>query len=458
MTTFDEVYLGTTGVDTFNGSASDTSYHFAAEAFPSTGGNDTIVDAGGTNQISFDGLDNVKITVTMDSVTPNKGSITHHTSFDGISGTSSTIDFENVSQYLFSDQVVASLASGFTIASAATGNADTAPSQEGDVVVMPGLSPGETGVVMAGSSTDDTFNITDQMAMVFGKGGADTFNVNVGGNRIMIGGITTQDNVDDGSNGGVANDLIPDAYINTLSYASLSDGAGDWLTGTGNGLNIVMFGEFDEPGGSAFVADKSGFGANLADMMWDAGAVTGSANDDTITVKGGGFATIAGGAGDDTILLQLGAVAGIVDGGAGADTIIGSTANNTIFGGAGNDAMFGGGGNDTFGYSATTLGTGDIVAGTDSTDAGAGDSILFDTAIWNVLTLGGSAFANNDAVAGAIDTANNIALIDIGSGDMVLVVDVDGSSAADAGDLYIDVDDTVTSATYVSASETLVLA
>ena len=346
VTAFDEVFLGTTGADTFNGSAANTSYHFAAGAFPNSGGNDTIVDAGGTNQISFDGLDNVKITIAADSATPNKGIITHHTNVDGTSGTSTTIDFTNVSQFLFADQVVASLSSGFTAATATSGDANTAPSQGGDVLVFPGLSPSETGVVLAGSSTADTFTITDQMALVFGKGNADTFNINVGGNRILIGGITAQDNVDDGSNGGVAGDLIPDAFINSFSYAALSDGAGSWLTGTGNGLNIVLFGDAAEAGGDAFVADKSGTGSNLSDIMFDVGSITGSSNDDTITVNSGGFATINGGGGADIIQLQLGAVANVVDGGAGNDTITGSTADNTIFGGAGNDVLFGGGGND----------------------------------------------------------------------------------------------------------------
>ena len=168
--------------------------------------------------------------------------------------------------------------------------------------------------------------------------------------------------------------------------------------------------------------------------------------------------TITGGTGADNITVT-GTIAANISGGAGNDTLTGGTGNDTLIGGAGNDTLTGGSGIDTFTYTASTLNSSDMLTGeTDTTDATAGDIFNFTSNIEALLQTGGtllSALGSNTALGSVIDASNSIALVDAGAGDMQIHIDNDGGLTAD---FIIDVDNSVTSATYDSASDIITLA
>ncbi|MBL6932352.1 MAG: hypothetical protein ISR45_05340, partial [Rhodospirillales bacterium] len=362
----------TTGSDVREGTAENTNFYFS---YSTLGGADTITDLGGANQMSFDGLDNIKIKVTTDATTVGTGTVNiwngfgaDETANSGVPATSTppnqTIAFSDVSQYLFSDNVVPSLGGGYSSQSGIAGSTESEV-EHGDVIVLPTLLTSEIGYVIAGTSGSDTITLNQTMdgAIVFGKDGGDTFVIDTYGDRLMIGGITATDNEDDGyladnsTVSGVAGDGIPDAGRNVFDYSAIDF---DNTYGNGNdgtaGLTVAMFGFYgDEPGGSAGISENiaSDQEARINDQIWDVSTLIGSADNDTISLYGGGYDYIdggvgndtlniiggsetlkansyKGGAGDDTINVRGGvSVVGDIDGGTGTDTI--GITYNTVF-------------------------------------------------------------------------------------------------------------------------------
>ena len=416
VTSFEEIFqFPGIGTSATSAAGKNAMFYFPTAAF---GANNTysIFGNDGVDQMAFDGLDDVHI--HLETTSTGTGTVTYYDYQYGASATtSSSISFSGIEQILLADTVVPSLSSGTVSASDASGSSDgiNDGGNAGDVMVFPGLGAGENAVAWAGSASADTINVnaalntsiggsgTLKNALIFGKGGGDTFNISAVGERIMIGGITTTDNNDNSGSDGV-----PDANINLFSYSSLD------LTTLG--LNIDLFGELNHTGADAFVGDRDTNGSGLSDMLWDVGSLTGSVDADYIYA--GNFvqmATIAGGGGTDTVDFSrisaaitmtsgmkvsadvdsdsgtndtvIGSISTDVEvligtnasdtmyahasgtqleGGSGADTLNGSSGVDTLIGGTGADNLNGGGGADVYKYTATTDG---------STTAGLGDTI-----------------------------------------------------------------------------------
>uniref|UniRef100_UPI0004889AF2 type I secretion C-terminal target domain-containing protein n=1 Tax=Desulfovibrio cuneatus TaxID=159728 RepID=UPI0004889AF2 len=89
--------------------------------------------------------------------------------------------------------------------------------------------------------------------------------------------------------------------------------------------------------------------------------VLGDGND-TLSIQGDFTGQATMGAGNDYVVLHGSAHGGIVDGGAGNDTLIGDAGNNILVGGSGHDVLTGGTGADTFVWKAGDAGTADAPA------------------------------------------------------------------------------------------------
>ena len=154
--------------------------------------------------------------------------------------------------------------------------------------------------------------------------------------------------------------------------------------------------------------------------------ITGSSSADTITV-GGVKVSINGGNGNDTI--KLTGKNSTILGGAGKDTLTGSGNADTLNGGADNDIIFGGAGNDSL--------FGD--KGNDSLNGGAGNDSLWGGA-GNDTLIGG---AGKDVFifrpGEGTDTINDYA-----SGDMLKILNADGSYGSFKSSKYSGGDLTLT--------------
>ncbi|WP_034637815.1 beta strand repeat-containing protein, partial [Desulfovibrio cuneatus] len=84
--------------------------------------------------------------------------------------------------------------------------------------------------------------------------------------------------------------------------------------------------------------------------------VLGDGND-TLSIQGDFTGQATMGAGNDYVVLHGSAHGGMVDGGAGNDTLMGDGGNNILVGGSGSDVLTGGGGADTFVWKAGDQGT-----------------------------------------------------------------------------------------------------
>ena len=331
--------------------------------------------------MSFDELNDIRIKVEITS-TPGNGTVTLYSDGFSDTGTNATISFDNITQYLFSD--TSALSGEFHNESGVDPSQQTAAptSEAGDVIVLPSLAASETGYVVAGTSSGETITFADSAsgAIIFGKGGGDTFRVDSLGDHLIIGGITATDNVDDGSGGGTSGDGIPDAGINVFDYSLLN---GSDFTSTGSvgsgfndgtlGVRALLGGFPGEAGGEGLIRENVSDAANsrLFDEVWDVGSFIGSALNDTVQASSGGFNTIDLRAGNDTINLQGTSKVSTLIGGVGTDTLnmVQSSASAT-------DVVFTGG-------TAAQLAK-DIIAGFSGATAfgggsGDGDKFIFDT-------------------------------------------------------------------------------
>ncbi|OHC75061.1 MAG: hypothetical protein A3H92_03465, partial [Rhodospirillales bacterium RIFCSPLOWO2_02_FULL_58_16] len=199
---FEETLTGTVGDDTFHGAGIKTNFYFAYDKLD---GNDKITDSGGANQISFDGLNDIKFRLTA-SATPNAGTFDIWSGFNASIGSPSlsTIIFTDVGQYLFADTNGTGMQNRYTPQSAIDLQNATAA---GDIIVLPSLGLSEIGYVIVGTAGNDTITLNNLTtpdlagALVFGKGGADAITLGVGGQTITVSGVET-------ITGGTGNDAI----------------------------------------------------------------------------------------------------------------------------------------------------------------------------------------------------------------------------------------------------------
>lgn len=143
--------------------------------------------------------------------------------------------------------------------------------------------------------------------------------------------------------------------------------------------------------------------------------VLGDGND-TLNIQGDFTGHVSMGAGNDYVTLHGNAHGGLVDGGAGNDTIIGDAGNNILVGGLGHDVLTGGAGADTFVWKAGDAGT---------TDAPATDVVTdFNIAEGDKLDLSGL------LGEGAKDNLDNYLNVTHENGNTVLNISTTGDSAS----------------------------
>lgn len=423
---FGETIIAPPGGGHLAGSTLNTNYYFHWGSINASAVY-TITDAGGVNQISFDSLDTVTAKVVTSASSGTNGTIYIYNAATAID-LYSTITFSSIHQFLLSDVSVATFA-----------DENYTDSAGGDVLVFGTLHAGDVGYAVAYSDSAETITVNTTNypdisdALIFAKGGGDTIQMNIAsGDITVIGGITATDNTDT-----TGNDYIPDANINTFTYAGNSS-----FTAGSNGIKVLLHGYGNEVAGSASVTDRATSAAFHHDL-WDVGHFIASAGDDLITAYSGYYNTLEAGAGADTVrieqsaylytintgtendtltiassLLSTATGAGALDGDAGTDeliiemyqggtfdlstvvvnfesvkvqgnflasgsftmtandaatTFIGSAQGDTFVGGAGNDTLRGGYGVDTM----TGGGGADMFTYTSALESapGAGDSI-----------------------------------------------------------------------------------
>ncbi len=236
----------------------------------------------------------------------------------------------------------------------------------------------------------------------------------------------------------------------------------------GNGSDTVVVNDLTGTDVTEVLADlASSPGGSSADGVLDTVIVNATGGVDVIAVAavGGKIVTtglaatvivdhadktdtlsILAGIGDDTIdagKLAAGKIGLLLQGGAGADTLIGGAGNDRIFGNTGNDIAQMGGGNDTF-----TWNPGD---GSDTVGGGAGnDTLQFNGANIaehiDISANGGNARFTRDIanIVIGLDDVERIAFRALGGADVITVndlagtdvkqVDIDLAAAGGAGD------------------------
>jgi predicted extracellular nuclease len=209
-----------------------------------------------------------------------------------------------------------------------------------------------------GTGSDD-----DNTIVVYGGG---THSIDGGeGNDTLIAGTGTDTLIGGGGNdvlragsgtnsleGGAGNDVL---YSSLTGLSTLAGGAGNDIYEIHNPANTIVEGA---GGGTDTIWTDTSYtmSANI-ETMYLVGNIngTGSDDDNTIVVYGGGTHSIDGKAGNDTLIA-----------GTGTDKLIGGEGNDVLRAGSGTDSLEGGEGNDVLYSSLTGLAT---LAG------GAGDDV-----------------------------------------------------------------------------------
>jgi Ca2+-binding RTX toxin-like protein len=298
---------------------------------------------------------------------------------------------------------------------------------------------------------DDTFvwNPGDGSDTVLGGAGSDTLDFN---------GANVAEKINILANGGgftftrdVANVTMSVSQVETIEFTARG------------GADIVTIGDLTGTGVKAVGVDLSatGGGSPLGDAAADSVTVTGTGNNDVISITGAGTAVsvtglpamvningaeaandgliVDAGAGNDTInagALPAGVIGLTIDGGVGNDTITGSSGADTILGGEGNDSVIGGRGDDIallgIGNDTFTWNPGD---GSDVVDGQGGvDTLLFNGANVNeridISANGARVRFTRDVAAITMDLngIEHIQFAALGGADTVTVNDLSGTN------------------------------
>lgn len=279
-----------------------------------------------------------------------------------------------------------------------------------------GFSPNGLGDKFVGTALSDTIQGSRYDDFIYGNAGNDILQGDAGADYLDGG------KGNDGLLGGDGADRLTGGADNDYMLG----GAGDdvFLIGTKAGSDSIE-------GGTGY--DSIVASADNAVLGWkDVREVE--------SISSGGFANfrIVGTGSDQTFDLAGMTVSGVrsIDGGGGADTIIGTTADDTIIGGSGNDTLNGGVGNDVFQFKgASGVDTIDGGEGYDTVQAGADNAALNWGSLTSIEMIDGDGFANvriiggsaNDIIDLSTHLLSDIAGIDGGAGDDMIT----GSVLAD---------------------------
>jgi len=380
-TDFSETLTAVNGGGTLAGGAGSTNFYFPwASLKGGSGGTYTITDAGGTNQISFDGMDVVYFDVEAYSST--SGFISIYNDHTAANNSFGTVSYSGISQFLLSD---------VTVTSFSTTNFTTSAS--GDVVKLSALQAGQHGYGMAGDANANTFTVSAGDFIAFGKGGDDIFNLNTTGSGDVLGGtgadtfrIYKTGNHLNLKGGG-------DSSADTFDYSTMSTPASlyVYMYSTNTLVQDVVL--------NSTTSYVHGLDYDSTDVF------TGSSANDFIHVYSGSFGTINGNGGNDTFTVNTGATVTALNGTSGNNTYTLTTGATvtTLTGGSGNDNITvnssatatnvsGGQGTNTL----TVLQGGSIGGYTGGTGD---DTVVMDSALLaNAITIDGAGQATNDNI------------------------------------------------------------
>ena len=284
---------------------------------------------------------------------------------------------------------------------AGTAGADTIAGTTRDEIVY---ARGGNDIVTTGGGDDTVFgqrgndNLSggDGIDRLVGDAGADI--LLGGGNNDTLDGGAGVDNLNGGDGndtllGGAANDVL----VGGLGNDTIDGGAGnDAMTG-GGGDDIYVVDAVGDTitegagGGTDVVRTTVNLtlGANVENLVLDAGGLTGTGNALANVITGSsGANTLNGLDNDDTL-----------NGGSGNDTLNGGAGNDLLNGGAGNDAMAGGAGNDTYVVNAA--------ADTVTEAANAGTDTVQTTVSFSLNTAAAAGVENLVLVAGGLTGTGN---------------------------------------------------
>ena len=260
---------------------------------------------------------------------------------------------------------------------------------------------GSAGDVITGNSLANT---------LYGRGGSDALSGGAG-NDTLYGGTGGADAADAADTlwGGAGSDYI------------CGNGGADTIYGGAGGADATDAADTIIGGGGA----DSICGNGGADYISGGGAAVDPNDAGDIVIGGGGADTILGNGGNDSLYGGGAAVdpndaADVLYGGFGNDYVLGNGGADTIFGNGGNDTMHGGVGNDTYAFTSSV--GADVILQFENAGVAVGDVISL------------AAQINNLSISSASDVLSHIsysagnALIDLGSGNTITVMDVVANS------------------------------
>jgi hypothetical protein len=316
-----------------------------------------------------------------------------------------------------------------------------------------------------GTASDDTLTITNG---VFEPGNNPTIDLGAGNNTLQLGGggtftlLNVQHLTADGTDGSVTlNNDVTGLFVdlgagndhlglangtNSISVTNVENISGSDFSGTAsddtlNLLNNVSGGVTVDLGPGSNTVNLAA-GSNTFDNLYNIGHVNGMSSDDTLTIQGNTDGTIDLGDGNDTLNLNGGSfgltVANVenINGSANFDTItIGNavTGSATVTAGVGADAITASAGQDNFRFTSVA----------DSTINGQADTVVnFDASqdkfIFAGITVTGGQI---DYVgAGAFEGGNHASAVlqNIGPGNDVLNIDINGDGVMDSADMVVN--------------------
>jgi len=379
VTTFSEIIEATTGDDIITGSNRDTQIRLIQGR--SLGGNDVLIGGGGTNELSFENLNDILFFVGGGNFRPEA----QYSSRDGsITGSFTST---NILQILFDDGAEASQRFLFSESDPLGTYLALAGSSAADTISLAGDGTSAADITFGSGSSAVAVDVdpSDFLgAIVYGGSGDDTIVLGSRGTYLVDGGagndIITGGPGGDALIGGSGDDTFIVANPNDLKDALIAGGAND--TNTGDTLQI---GNSTTSTGQTFqLDDKATSGLETLSVFTDnTTIVVGSTQlrnfdsvvgvdknnngiDDDVTgvTLQGAFQTVnlAG----LTVSTAVSTLSATPDGSNGVSiTDTGDDTNRIILGSAFNDGLSGQGGDDIF----VPLGGFDFVSGGDGNDA-----------------------------------------------------------------------------------------
>ncbi|GDX03920.1 peroxidase family protein [Buttiauxella sp. A111] len=310
-------------------------------------------------------------------------------------------------------------------------------------VVLTSTTTQPVGDLMVGNNGTDNLNGTAWSDILRGEGGNDTLQGRAG-DDLLVGGAGNDNLLGEAGNDILQGDTGNDTLDGGLGADSMTGGAGNDTYIVDNAGDVVIEGA---NGGTDVVrTNLSSYDLtdNVEELVYTgtgnfigtgnalANIITGGNGNDSLFGMGGND-QVSGGGGNDFLdggdgidNLQGGNGNDVMIGGAGADVMAGGTGNDILNGQAGNDNMDGGTGEDIFAFSAS-FGQ-DRITGFDSAPAGGQDyldlSLLGITAGNFAANVGISGSGGNTVVTVGADT---ITLVGVNSttvtiGDFILEI------------------------------------